>query len=281
MSKKLAKLMMAEPINTKVQANTDAQELHLYGVVGDSWDGFTLESVRAATQGMDKDHLNIRINSYGGDATEGVAIGNYLKNTFSYIEVYVDGIAASAASVIALCGNELMMEIGSILMVHNPWTFFVGNRLDLVREMKTLEAMEASYRDIYMQFFNGTEDELTKLMDDETWLTAKEAYELGFASEVINEEAIEPVHQPQPLVASLLKQYVAQAEEKSERVEEGKLSSSYVNLSNVDIDLSKLKIKMADSTEADAPADEGSDAENDNEEQGVSFLKKLSNVVTD
>lgn len=218
-NKKLAKMMTEKPIKSDVTVKEN--KLYLYGTVGDDWDGITLDDVKNLTNQMNSDSVTIYINSYGGDATEGVAIRNFLRSTFKTIDVVIDGIAASAASVIATCGDTLSMPNGTTFMIHNPWTFFVGNRQDLIREEKTLASLEQSYRNIYMERFTGTEDELTQLMDDESWLTAGEAKQLGFADEEsIEEDDIEPEEsENSPLVATLLNKYVAQTKDIHESAE--------------------------------------------------------------
>lgn len=179
--------MVKHPIKTEVQA--DSGKLHLYGTVGSDWDGVLLKDVKSQVDAIkDKSHIEIHINSYGGDATEGVAIRNYLMDEFDSIDVVIDGIAASAASVIALCGDTLTMSTGATLMIHQPWTIAIGNKSDLTKEINALDSLERAYRDIYMERFNGTEDELITLMDGETWLTAEDAERYGFATAAVEEE---------------------------------------------------------------------------------------------
>lgn len=176
--------MKKRPIQTKLKAETNNSTLYLYGDVGGySWedDVIRLQDVKDQIVNMPKQHVTIHIDSYGGVATEGIAIRNLLMDYFDEIDVIVDGIAASSASVIALSGNLTMPE-GSILMIHNPWTIAMGDKYDLAKEIKTLQSMENSYMDVYMQAFNGSREELATLLDEETWLTAEEATTYGFAN---------------------------------------------------------------------------------------------------
>lgn len=202
--------MMAEnPI--KANVTTDSNKLYLYGDIGDYWSGVTLDDVKHTVSGMSKDQVTVHINSYGGDATEGVAIRNFLMNNFEKIDVVIDGIAASSASIVALCGQTLVMQTGTTYMIHNPWSGVIGNRTDLLREASALESLEQSYRNVYMERFKGTEEELIELLDNESWLTAEEAEQLGFANEVV-QEPIEPeINLESNLVASLLSKYAAKA----------------------------------------------------------------------
>lgn len=215
-NKKLAQMMVEKPIKADV-SQTD-NKLYLYGTIGDYWDGVTLDDVKNATHDMDKSKVTVYINSYGGDAVEGVAIRNFLKDTFNEIDVVIDGIAASSASVIATCGDTLTMPTGTTYMIHNPWTVVWGNRQDLLKEVGALESLETSYRNIYMERFTGTEEELIELMDNESWLTAEEAENLGFATKIEEEQSeTDEVDEPENiLVARLVAKYAAQADDNSE-----------------------------------------------------------------
>lgn len=207
--KKLIQMRVKEPIKSYV--STSDNKLYLYGDIGDYWDGVTLDKLQLTTRSMDKSEVTIHINSYGGDATEGVAIRNYLRSTFAHIDVVIDGIAASAASVIATCGDTLTMPVGTTYMIHNPWTVAFGNRQDLLKEVGALESLEKSYRNIYMDKFAGTEEELMELLDNESWLTAEEAEQLGFATKVAESDVEEPIVIEANLVASLINKYAAKA----------------------------------------------------------------------
>lgn len=203
-------MMVEEPI--KASVSTEEDKLFLYGTIGDAWDGVTLEYVRRMSSRLDKTKLTVHINSYGGDATEGVAIRNYIKSTFDEVDVVIDGIAASAASVIATCGNTLTMPSGTTFMIHNPWAYVIGNKSDLQKEIGALESLEQSYRDIYMERFNGTEDELGELMENESWLTAEQAETFGFATKTVKDgDSVES--QDNLLIASLLNKYSAKADD--------------------------------------------------------------------
>ena len=199
----------------KASVSTEEDKLFLYGTIGDAWDGVTLEYVRRMSSRLDKTKLTVHINSYGGDATEGVAIRNYIKSTFDEVDVVIDGIAASAASVIATCGNTLTMPSGTTFMIHNPWAYVIGNKSDLLKEIGALESLEQSYRDIYMERFNGTEDELGVLMENESWLTAEQAETFGFATKTVKDgDSVEPVEtQDNLLIVSLLNKYSAKADD--------------------------------------------------------------------
>lgn len=200
--------MTEEPI--KADVSIAENKLYLYGTIGDNWDGVTLDDVKNTVEEMDKSKVTVYINSYGGDAAEGVAIRNFLKESFGKIDVVIDGIAASAASVIATCGDTLFMPTGTTYMIHNPWTIVLGDREELLKGVNSLESLETSYRNIYMERFTGSEEELIELMDNESWLTADEAEKLGFATQKEGPNSDEnETAEENTLVANLLNKYVA------------------------------------------------------------------------
>lgn len=131
--------------------------------------------------------INLHINSPGGDVFEGVTIYNMLKQNKANIHVYVDGLAASIASVIAMAGDTISMPANSMLMIHNPWTFGQGNADDFRKLADDMDKIAESMKTSYLSKSNGKidEDTLSDLMDQETWLTAQEAVDYGLADEVL------------------------------------------------------------------------------------------------
>lgn len=141
--------------------------------------------------GDDIDVLNVRINSNGGSVFAGVAIHSMLKRHSARKIVYVDGIAASIASVIAMAGDEIIMPKGSMLMVHQPWTWGMGNAKDFRKLADDLDVICDSMKDIYEARTGVSRDDLSALLDAETWMSATTAVEKGFATRV--EEDSQPV----------------------------------------------------------------------------------------
>lgn len=129
--------------------------------------------------------LTVSLNSGGGDVFAGISMYNALKNYDGTVTVRVDGLAASIASIIAMAGDKIIMSPGSMMMVHKPWTFAVGdaNELDKVKEV--LDQIEKSMLPIYTARTGKSEEEISALLDAETWMTAEEAVEMGFADELI------------------------------------------------------------------------------------------------
>lgn len=130
------------------------------------------------------DVINLHINSPGGDVFAGTAIYNYLTRHKAKVNVYVDGMAASIASIIAMAGDKITMPENAFMFVHNPWTVTAGNADDLHKEAAALNKMQTALVGIYTSRTGLTSDEVQELLDAETWLTAEESVAKGFADEV-------------------------------------------------------------------------------------------------
>jgi len=128
--------------------------------------------------------IRLFLNSPGGSVTEGMAFYNLLAGVRDRLTVEVIGVAASMASVVALAGHELVMDEGTYLMIHNPWTVTWGDSDQLRKDADTLDKMRGELIAIYSAHSNKTDKEIGEIMDAETWLTASEAKDAGFATEV-------------------------------------------------------------------------------------------------
>lgn len=137
--------------------------------------------------GDDIEVINLYINSPGGSVFEGVTIHNMLKRHKARIIVYVDGVAASIASVIAMAGDVIKMPKNAMMMIHNAWTFAWGNAKELRKVADDLDRISNSSMQSYLQKAGDklTEEVLLELLDAETWLSADEAYEYGLCDEVL------------------------------------------------------------------------------------------------
>ena len=138
-------------------------------------------------QGLEVDKLNVHINSYGGDVSEGLASYNVLKNSQIKITTYCDGFACSAASVIFMAGDERIMNSASLLMIHNAWSRASGNANEFRKKAEDLDKITQASINAYMSRVKITEDELKEKMDKESWLTAEEALADGFATQIMEE----------------------------------------------------------------------------------------------
>lgn len=164
-------------------------ELTIYGVIGESWWNEKWTSaidVDNALKEAGTNNLVIRLNSPGGSAFEGIAIYNRLMNykneTGSKITIYVDGWACSAASVIAMAADELIMGLGAMIMIHEASSGVWGAKGDFRSEADLLEELEEGIIDIYMTKATVERKEVRKKVDAETWFGASKAIEIGFAT---------------------------------------------------------------------------------------------------
>lgn len=177
-------------------------DLYVYGdVEGDYLDWWTWDIVESETSANkfreelnahpDVTQINIYINSYGGSVFEGTAIFNQLKRHPAHKTVYVDGFACSIASVIAMAGDEVVMPRNALMMIHNMWMGVSGNAAELRKAADDLDIINAAGRQAYLMKSGGKIDEQTlmELMDNESWLTAEQCVEYGFADRYADQDA--------------------------------------------------------------------------------------------
>ncbi|BEP28808.1 head maturation protease, ClpP-related [Helicovermis profundi] len=136
------------------------------------------------------DTLNIYINSPGGSVFAGQAIYNIIKRHSANVIVYIDGLAASIASIIAMAGDKIVIPSNAMIMIHNAWTIHAGNADDFRKVADDLDKIGESLVAVYVKRTGLSEEEIKSMMDVETWLTGKEAIEKGFADEVEEEKQI-------------------------------------------------------------------------------------------
>lgn len=155
-------------------------------IASDGW-GISVKDIDEQIKDLGNKPLDIHINSYGGEVFEGFAIYNTLKDYKGYKTVYIDGIAASIASVIAMCGNKIVMSKASMLMIHNASGFAYGNAEEMQKVVNALEQINSVIRGIYVAKTGMSEDEIKNLMDNETYLQPQECLEYGFIDEIKEE----------------------------------------------------------------------------------------------
>lgn len=190
---------------TIVKARADAPravEVWIYGDIGESWDG---ESVAAKEfvkdlSAIDADDITVRINSYGGSVTDGLAIHNAIKRHPAHITVEIDGAAFSIASLIAMAGDEVRMAENAMMMIHAPWGFAWGNSTELRDAADTLDKYAAAMSSAYMAQSGKSRDDIMALLLDgkDHWFTAAEALAEGF---------VDAVSDALPIAASLERQF--------------------------------------------------------------------------
>lgn len=169
---------------------TSEADLYLYLEIASWGGGYSAHSAKSFKGELDAlgelSTLNVFINSPGGDVFEGVAIYNMLKRNKAHVNVHIDGLAASIASVIAMAGDTIIMPSNAMMMIHNAWMWKAGNAKDLREAADMLEKVDSSIRQSYLEKAGDALDEsnLIALMEAETWLTAQEAHDLGLCNVV-------------------------------------------------------------------------------------------------
>lgn len=170
-----------------VAADDADTTISMFDVIGeDGWSGggVTVNRISAALRSIGSKDITVRINSPGGDMFEGIAIYNLLRAHPASVTVEVLGWAASAASIIAMAGDDIRMGLGSFMMVHNAWGMVIGNRHDMRDAAELFDQFDAAIADIYQARTGMTRTDVEKLMDAETFMTAAQAVEYGFADAV-------------------------------------------------------------------------------------------------
>lgn len=168
--------------NSAAEDNTPA-ELLIYGYIGE-WDEVSSADVVKQLKAITSDTINVRINSYGGSVFTAQAILSSLKRHPANVTVYIDGIAASAATIIAMAGDKIIIPSNAMMMIHNPWTFAAGDADELRDIAEMMDKVRDSILAAYSEKTGLSNERLIELMNDETWLSADEAVALGFADEV-------------------------------------------------------------------------------------------------
>ena len=132
-----------------------------------------------------KGPVSVWINSPGGDVFAAAQIYNMLMDYPYDVTVMIDGLAASAASVIAMAGTKVQMSPVAMMMIHNPATIAIGDTEEMKKAIKMLDEVKESIMNAYEIKSGLSRDKISRLMDAETWFNAKKAVELGFADEIM------------------------------------------------------------------------------------------------
>lgn len=167
-----------------------AAEIFIYGDIGESWYGDTITAAQFVKDiaELHAQTITVRINSFGGSVTDGIAIHNAIKRHSAAITVCVDGIAASIASLIAMAGDTVEMAENSMLMIHAPWTVAGGNSADLRATADMLDSWSTAMATSYASKSGQTTDAMLALLTDgaDHWYTAADALAAGFANSVVS-----------------------------------------------------------------------------------------------
>ncbi|KAB7674108.1 Clp protease ClpP [Plesiomonas shigelloides] len=186
--------MAMERWNSSLQAaaSDDENTISILDVIGaDYWgEGMTAKRMAGLLRAMGGADVVVNINSPGGDMFEGLAIYNQLREYSGHVTVKVIGIAASAASIIAMAADELQIGRAAFLMIHNCWVAAVGNRHDLARVAQDMEPFDRAMQDIYSVRSGLSGTEITAMMDSETYIGGADAVDKGLADALLEADAV-------------------------------------------------------------------------------------------
>lgn len=191
--KRLMQLMQAnrqtENRHYKVDASasTDEATIYLYDVIGLDWwtgGGITAKQFAADMSAITAGTIHLRFNSPGGDVFEARAMVSAIQQHPSKVVAHIDGLAASAASFLAMHADEIEITDGAFFMIHNGWTVAVGNRHAMLDMAAMLEQIDSAIVDDYHVKTKIDQAEIARMMDAETWINASDAVSMGFADRI-------------------------------------------------------------------------------------------------
>lgn len=171
----------------EMKANGKRGEVRIYDVIGESFwgDSVSAKSVREELDKLgDIDEIDLRINSQGGAVFHALAIYNALKEHPAKVNVHIDGLAASAASLIAMVGDSIFISENAFVMIHNPRGYVYGESKEMRKYAQTLEQIRKSAVATYADRTGQSKSKIGEMMDEETWLSSDEAIDKGFADEI-------------------------------------------------------------------------------------------------
>lgn len=187
-------------------------EVYIFGDIGESWWDETVTAKQFVKDfaALDAEQITVRINSYGGSVTDGIAIYNAIKRHPAHVTVSIEAAAYSIASLIAMAGDSVEMADNALLMIHAPWGYAVGNSADMRDMADTLDKYAQAMASSYVAKSGKTTDEILALLTDGTdhWYTAAEAREAGFVDAVV--EAL-PIAASAAIPAAALSRYPSAA----------------------------------------------------------------------
>ena len=162
--------------------SSEVADVYLFNDIGTF--GITAQNFIDEIKEYEDTELNIHINSLGGEVFEGMAIYSIIQRRKAKTTVYIEGIAASIASVIALAADEVIMSENSLLMIHNAWGGTQGEAKDMRKQAEILDKITNEIAEVYVKKSGIPYNEVIRMMDEETWLTAEEAVALGLVDSI-------------------------------------------------------------------------------------------------
>jgi ATP-dependent Clp endopeptidase proteolytic subunit ClpP len=171
----------------EIKNKAEKAEIWVYEQIGVDWwtgDGMTAKAFQKELAGINASQIDLHINSPGGEVFDGITIYNLLKQHKATVTTYIDGLAASIASVVALAGDTIIMAENALMMIHNPWGMAMGDSADMRKMADELDIVSGSIAKAYISKTGKNESDIVDMMDAETWMTADEALEMGFIDQI-------------------------------------------------------------------------------------------------
>ena len=177
----------AAPAALRIESKDDEATIYVYDAIGGWYGGVDAQQFVKDLGSLKAKTIHLRINSPGGDVFDARAMVTAVREHSAKVVAHIDGVAASAASYLALAADEVRMSDGAFFMIHNAWGVSVGNKADMREMADLLDKVDASIVAEYQRKTGKTADEIAAWMDAETWFTAAEAKAAGFVDEVVSD----------------------------------------------------------------------------------------------
>lgn len=178
-------------VNKKKAQPGEEATILVYGAIGDDFwgDGNPAKGILEEISSLETDKLRVRINSPGGDVFDGLAIYTAIRGFKGEKVVQIDGLAASAAAVIAMAGDRIEISPAAMVMIHDAWGLMMGNAADALQFAEVLDKIDSQIAGVFAAKTGKTTEEMRKAMDEESWYTAQEAIDFGLADALLPEES--------------------------------------------------------------------------------------------
>lgn len=200
----------------RMEVKADVADIYIYDEI--SWMGITADQFVKDLNAIKSNTIRLHINTPGGSVFDGFAIYNALKQHPATVETYIEGLAASIGSIIALAGDKVFMAENAFFMIHEPWMLVAGNAGELRKIADSLDKITGNLTSTYVKASEQSEEQVKKWLAEETWFTAEEAKAAGFVDEITKEVETQAKHDlsvfdhvPGKLAASAKKDAVSES----------------------------------------------------------------------
>jgi ATP-dependent Clp endopeptidase proteolytic subunit ClpP len=219
----------------EVAASKETADIYIYDEI--SWYGIDAEIFVKELNAIDAKTIRVHLNTPGGSVFDGVAIYNALKQHKATVETYVEGLAASIGSVIAMAGDKIYMADNAFFMIHDPFVLTIGNAAELRKTADFLDKIKDAIVNTYKKTTGKDEKQIRQWMQDETWFTAKEAKDAGFITDITDQVEAENSHDlsifdnpPADLLAAFAKHSEEPEKKNQKKIEQKEISNESLRM---------------------------------------------------